>query len=370
MKITQENIRAPIHDNQPSGIDIRVGGEINQLYHATKDARVEARNIERQRASAPEIVAPKALWQTVYHHSLTILTEHAKDLEICAWLIEASVRLYGFRGLADSFALCTDLIEKFWDSIYPLPDEEGLEVRLSALSGLNGYSQAGSLIQPISMIHLTQVNKGPFAFWQYKKALEIDKMKDTQLKKQREQALGITLQQLQQDFNNSNKAFIAELQIDLGAAQTQLTRYANTLDKKAGNDAPPTSAISATIDECKQQFQYLLTDSQFNNQLIENSTDNNEIEHNAPIESQTLVTIAPTSFHDSATTRTEALNSLENLARYFEKTEPHSPLPFLLLRAVHWGKLSLPKLLEEMIDDKQSLKSVFELTGIDLQNSS
>ncbi|MCV5979182.1 type VI secretion system ImpA family N-terminal domain-containing protein, partial [Escherichia coli] len=67
-----------------------------------------------------------------------ILTNQSKDLEFVAWLIEALTRLYGFRGMGVGYKLATSLIENFWDDLYPMPDEDGIETRISAIIGLNG----------------------------------------------------------------------------------------------------------------------------------------------------------------------------------------------------------------------------------------
>ncbi|MEF1304516.1 type VI secretion protein, partial [Vibrio owensii] len=46
--------------------------------------------------------------------------------------------------------------------------------------------------------------------------------------------------------------------------------------------------------------------------------------------------------------------------------EPHSPVPFLLERAIRWGYLSLPELLQEMTGgNSQVLSHINQLTGMD-----
>ena len=42
---------------------------------------------------------------------------------------------------------------------------------------------------------------------------------------------------------------------------------------------------------------------------------------------------------------------LQEIAEYFRRTEPHSPLAYALEQAVRWGRTPLPKLLEELIPD-------------------
>jgi type VI secretion system protein ImpA len=43
--------------------------------------------------------------------------------------MEAALRLQGFSGLSESFKLVANLIEKYWEIIYPFPDEEGIQTK-------------------------------------------------------------------------------------------------------------------------------------------------------------------------------------------------------------------------------------------------
>ncbi len=60
-----------------------------------------------------------------------------------------------------------------------------------------------------------------------------------------------------------------------------------------------------------------------------------------------------------------ALHCLLEVADFFERTEPHSPLPYVLRRAVRWGNLPLPTLLTELVANEESRTHIFKLTGIE-----
>ncbi len=66
----------------------------------------------------------------------------------------------------------------------------------------------------------------------------------------------------------------------------------------------------------------------------------------------------------SSYTRVSALSSLCAIANYFETHEPHSPLPYLIRRAVNWANLPLANLLDELIVDRGIRERTFELIGI------
>ena len=55
---------------------------------------------------------------------------------------------------------------------------------------------------------------------------------------------------------------------------------------------------------------------------------------------------------------------LQEIAEYFRRTEPHSPIPYSLEQAVRWGRTPLPELLEELIPDPGGREHYFRLAGI------
>ncbi|MCB1033146.1 MAG: type VI secretion system protein TssA, partial [Acidobacteria bacterium] len=62
--------------------------------------------------------------------------------------------------------------------------------------------------------------------------------------------------------------------------------------------------------------------------------------------------------------RAEAYRRLSEAADYLARTEPHSPTPYLVRRAVSWGSMTVTELLKELLADKSDLTTVFKLLGI------
>ena len=51
-------------------------------------------------------------------------------------------------------------------------------------------------------------------------------------------------------------------------------------------------------------------------------------------------------------TREDAFRALLQVADYFKRTEPHSPVAYSLEQAVRWGRMPLPELLTELIPER------------------
>ena len=62
--------------------------------------------------------------------------------------------------------------------------------------------------------------------------------------------------------------------------------------------------------------------------------------------------------------REDAYRMLEAVADYLQRTEPHSPTPYLVKRAVSWGRMSLADLMQEIVREEGDIARYFSLLGI------
>ena len=166
-----EALLAPIPGDAPQGTDIREDFSASAPYNRLRDARSEARDAERGQDAAgadQEVRDPAPHWRAVRELALKTLTETTKDLEVAAWMTEALVRSQGLAGLAAGAQVIGGLAERYWDGLFPLPDEDGMETRVSPVTGLNGRDGNGSLMQPLYKLVLFRRQDGtPVAVYQY-----------------------------------------------------------------------------------------------------------------------------------------------------------------------------------------------------------
>jgi type VI secretion system protein ImpA len=62
--------------------------------------------------------------------------------------------------------------------------------------------------------------------------------------------------------------------------------------------------------------------------------------------------------------RADAYRQLENIANYLQSIEPHSPTPYLVRRAVSWGRMPLPELMQEVLREEGDLNRLFTVLGL------
>ena len=346
----------PISKKKPVGVDLRQENFANSLYYKLKDLRATARTLERQQIQGTEIIT-KPDWHSIYQLAVQALEAQSKDLEIVVWLIEALLREHGFAGLNDGFKLAKSLLEHYWDTLYPLPDEDGLITHLSPLAGLNGEETEGTLIVPIALVPLTQGNSvGPFALWQYQQALEIIKIADPVKRNQRLASGSITLEQITQAATETPADFFQEQLHNLQNCIGEFNALNLFLEQKAGHDAPPSSRILAQLNACIDCINSIAKDNL-------SARQNNSANLSLPANEQHLSITIP-DINSAKITREEVLTNLLVAAAFFKKTEPHSPIPYLLERAVRWSSMPLPDLIKEIIKHEQALGDFCNLTGI------
>jgi type VI secretion system protein ImpA len=63
-------------------------------------------------------------------------------------------------------------------------------------------------------------------------------------------------------------------------------------------------------------------------------------------------------------TREDALRVLGEIADYFRRTEPHSPISYTLDEAVRRGRLTWPELLQEVVADMNTRNGILTMLGI------
>jgi type VI secretion system protein ImpA len=63
-------------------------------------------------------------------------------------------------------------------------------------------------------------------------------------------------------------------------------------------------------------------------------------------------------------TRESAFQTIERVAQFFERTEPHSPVYFALRQVVRWGRMPFPDLLAELIADDSVMHSLRKQIGL------
>jgi len=376
-----DRLSQPISEDAPQGSDPRRDRAPGSLYSSIKDARNSARAAERASLFDEDARAGiMAQWRPILQQAPKLLETQAKDLEIACWYLEALVRDSGFGGLRDGIKLIDALVEKFWDGVYPEPDEEdGLETRVAPLTGLNGDGGEGTLLAPLRNLAITAPGSGSgnfdeYTFWQYQQAVETDKLADANARQERANRLGFTLADIRQAVQASPDAFYIELLDDLDATLATYKQLHDRLRQHCGGDAPPSSAISGLLEDIQRSLRFLTKEklahlqAKSEPQAAEAQADATPASAGAAPGAVTYAVAAPAVGGGPVASREDALQRLAELAHFFRVTEPHTPLASGIDRLVRWGRMNVAELMAELMPDSTARAIYGQLTGIDVNN--
>jgi type VI secretion system protein ImpA len=355
-----DTLLAPIPGALPQGVDVREDYSAQSPYNRLRDARSEARDAEKQmEANDPDSPAadPAPLWRQLRDLAIRLLTEQTKDLEIAAWLTEALVRSHGLSGLAAGSRLIEGLADRYWNDIYPLPDEYGVETRVAPITGLNGRSGGGSLMAPLFRIVLFHRTAGaPVALHQYQASARLATM-DAAARQSRIATGTIPWDDIEKDARTVGRSSMAKLREDAADALAAWQAMANVLDEKAGADAPSTSHVRDLVREIAEIAALYAPDVPAQYDSLVSGTGGETSATGTPSDGMPETSA-------QAMTRESALRSLETLAAFFRRTEPHSPLSYTLDEAVRRARLPWLELLDEVIADRSSRDAFLTTLGI------
>ncbi|MGD9616833.1 MAG: type VI secretion system protein TssA [Alphaproteobacteria bacterium] len=351
---------APIPGDAPAGVDLRGDASPQSLYYRLRDARAEARAAERALETEDPLSAPPPEWRTIRDLGIEAIAGHSKDLEIAAWLTEALLRSDGLVGFTSGVRLMTGLVEGFWDDLYPLPDEDGMATRVRPVAGLNGQSGEGLLGPALRRVSLfLRPDGSPMPFWQYEQSENLAKSGDTEVRQKRIEAGVLPFETVENEAHAAGAAHFVALRTEAKAAVDAWRGLSETLDARAGDEAPPTTRVRDLL------------------QMIADAVD-----RFAPGggEAATIGAVAPSPDGASApaapaavggvevtatlTSREDALRSLAAIAEFFRRTEPLSPLSYTLQEAVRRARMTWPELLEEIVPDAGQRMQILLSLGI------
>jgi type VI secretion system protein ImpA len=356
-----EQLLLPISDEVPAGTDPRADTTSSSLYYRTKDARNAARSAER--ASVEIGSPPPEEWDVVLETSVEILANHAKDLEVASWLVEALVRRQGFSGLRDGLQVLTGIAENFWEACFPELDEDGVEGKLTSVSGLSGSGAVGTLIQPVRLTPLTRGSMAAYSLWSYEQATELEKISDAARKAARISAGAVTMEQFAQSVAETPATEFATTVKLVDGCLAALAKMSAAFDAVAGVDSPPISALRELLEEINSAVRHFAADKLASVAYVASSEDEEEADGAEPAAGGTGAPSAAPRV-EGYSSRDEALSDLIRIAAYFRKTEPQSPTSYTLEEAVRRARMTLQEMLVELSEDPAQVQRILRAAGI------
>lgn len=331
-----------IEQDSPCGKNIRNSFEYKELYFRIKDARNAARAAERGVVPGERLgIAPS--WVDVSNLGMHALASVSKDLEVLAWVAEAQLRLHGFRALGEVYAAAALLLNNHWEHIHSIGDTP--EERFAPLAGLNGLGSEGTIIQAIRLSPLVPAAKfGQFSLWDFQlgqRSGEAERRKE-----------------LQEAVDRAGREAMAAHLADLCACIADFDALTSLLDERLGDEAPPSSNTRSVLLETAAAIRTLAGIDASADAASDAET---EPHQDAGSQQPILVNVA---HGGGITSREEAFDLLLSVARYFRRSEPHSPISQSIETLVRRGRMDFTELLAELLPEQNTRNAVLTAAGI------
>lgn len=278
-------------------------------------------------------------WPGIVQLATDALANTSKDMLVAARLTEAATVTKGFAGLRDSLTLLHRLLSECWDRLRPIPEEgEGFDVRGGPLLWLNDASRGAKFPYTLSSVTFVEVRGEKFnnLDWRGARRAEFDA------------ALG-----------NVKPEAIRHLHDDVTAARAELEKLAKVVDERMPELGINLLSGPGTIGTVLTDISESVADLMRKFGLDQQQESETETDHSPSADGQPPVSKSPSS------TRAELYRQLEGIADALQRLEPHSPVPFLIKRAVKLGGLPFPQLIRAMIDESRALEALDKLLGIE-----
>lgn len=366
--IDLEALLRPVSDESPSGDSLRYSG----IYDEIAEARRADDNLSQGDWQTELKVAD---FRSVITLAEPALTSQSKDLQVAVWLSEALIRINGFAGLRDSLKLVAGLQDTFWETLHPAIDEGDMEGRANAVAWLDTQGAAAAATCPI-----TAGQGYGFLDWQDAKrfdfpanvdSLDADSQaKYAELRTQADTEGRVTAEMWKSAVAQTRRAFCEQVNYTIGECWEAFAELNRVIEERYDRkQMPGLSGLKKSLEDVHGQVKKLLERKRLeepNETDIEETTEANGETYSIGDANEGVRGGAS---GGPVKSRPDALKRLAEIAVFFQRTEPHSPVAYLVQRAVKWGNMPLDSWLQEVIKDSATLDQLNEMLGIKLPSS-
>jgi type VI secretion system protein ImpA len=346
-----ERLLDPVSAERPSGESLRYEGTYDHIRKARHedDARLSQGIYE----SAPK----RADWSAVEALATEALSERTKDLQIAAWLTEAWTHLHGLAGTREGLRLMAGLCARFWETLYPELEGEDCEARVSPVVWVNEKLSLKVKHLAVSAPEAGDVPAYSFADWEAAAHLENISKRDPKALQTAEARGQVTPSKFHSSLMLTDRNFYAELHEEASSALEACGALESLLAEACGKAAPTLSRFRESLDGVLRLAEDILRSrpaAEYELEAGESSYvyGDEDGEHEA---APSWASGAP------IRSRAEAYRRLAEAADYLLRTEPHSPTPYLVRRAVEWGSMSLNEVLQQIVRNDGEMQEINRL---------
>jgi len=399
-----EQLLIPVSVAEPCGEDISFSAEVDAV------ARARQRDDPSLAQGEWTVALKEADWPLVATQCALLIQSRSKDLKLAVWLAEAAARTRGFRGLADGFGLLAGLCSRYWNCLHPLGEQGEYELRIGNLAWL--------LAQTPALVKLMAISEdGAVALTDFEQA----RQRAARAGRAEPGAWpgglggaagagpkagagdeGPTVAELDAQRRRNSEAFNAELLEDAEYCLTALRELEQAVDVRLGMDGPSFAAAREALQNAIDFIGLLAPAGDGGlagtgaagmgpDAMAGSSAWGATAWRGGAPCGQALCPACAAAggaacgaasggsglagpagvagrAQGGLATRAQALGQLRQIAEFFRRTEPHSPVAYLADKAAGWGEMPLHEWLRAVVKDPAQSAQLDELLGTSLRS--
>lgn len=354
-----ERLLAPLSAENPCGPSLRYDADFDRLRELRRE----------DDASLPTGVWKSEIkrgdWAAQEKLASDLLATRSKDLMVAAWLGEAWLHRHGIAGFAQAVALVVGLCERYPDHLHPQAEDGDQSWRVTPLDWLaRQYAEILHTRTPLFGDHGGDFGSFTLYHWQQLQHQQVHGGDNKQAKALAEQAR-LQQQKLNEHLRETPLTHWFHCQRSLEGAFSDLQRLDFWSDLHLQDLAPsyqPLREIMTALAVLIQEF--ITMHPQQSAPLPPLASEPALAEATAATAAEQPPATGAAPIAATLSSREDAYRQLVIIADYLAKTEPHSPVPYLIKRAVEWGNKPLNELLTELISADSEARRVWSLLGV------
>ena len=281
-------------------------------------------------------------WPGIEELAQETLATTSKDLLVAARLTEALVKRRGFGGLRDGLRLLRRLTEECWDRIYPIIEDGDLEGRAAVFVWLDDELKGAKFPYTLRTVPLTRVGKEPDSSPQY----------GWQHWRDAQDAKGsVTAEAFEQAVVGTPREYCQAAFEDIGESLQDLEGLGTFLTSKMGETAPGLAQMRRALVECQELAKNILHRKGPAPVAV----------REVPPTAAAAETAAPGADAPAMRrplTREDLLARLADASALLLEMEPHSPIAYMIQRAVKLARLPFPDLMKVLVREPSVLSQL------------
>lgn len=325
-----EALQAEISSDSPSGDDLEYDPEFGELERAAEWK-------EEQQIGDMVVEAEEPDWKVVQKTSIALLGR-SKDIRIIAHLLRSTLILHGIEGFRDGLLILKGLIEEYWETIHPQFDEDDGDptMRMNALVSLCDES---AILRPLRVTPLIQSKTfGPISYRDF--AIESGEIAAPE----------------DGNYPDSGTINAAIMDADAEEQGNKLAAVQESIELVDAIDTYVTEQVGAGTAPSFSELHSLLKSLHYNlaNKMNDAGLTEEPVVDDAgegALSAEGGATAKAAALSGNINSRDDVVKALDKIIQYYERNEPASPIPILMIRAKKLVPLGFIDIIKNIAPD-------------------